>query len=60
MDQNCEQGNLGKTTRIQVPMKETPGREECNQCDYACSQPSALMTHLKRHSVEKSEQMQPM
>ena len=45
MDQNCEQGNFGETTGIQVPMKETCGREKCNQCDNA--------THLKIHCGEK-------
>ena len=26
---------------------------KCDQCDYACSDPSALIQHLKRHSGER-------
>ena len=27
---------------------------KCNQCGYACSDPSALRSHMKRHCEEKS------
>ena len=32
---------------------------KCNQCDYACSDPSALRSHLKKHSGQKSNKCNP-
>ena len=33
---------------------------KCNQCEYACSDPSGLKTYLKTCTKENSKQIQPM
>ena len=47
MGQHCEE-DLGQTTGNKVPMRETCGREKCNQCNYTFTQPSALRTNLNK------------
>ena len=59
MDQNSEQRNLSETTGISVPMKETGGREKCNQHDYACSQTHFEDT-FENAQCRKVKRMQPM
>ena len=43
-------GNLRRN--LKTHSGEKPNK--CNQCDFACSDPSSLRTHLKAHSGEKT------
>ena len=56
MDQNLEQRDLGKNTAIEIPIRETDGREKsnkCNQCDCTFSQASHL--RILEPTMEKSQ-----
>ena len=70
MDQNVKQHESGKSKAdINIVMREIDNADDlrtylqmhggekpnkCNQCDFACSDPSSLSQHLKMHSGEKS------
>ena len=48
-----------KVANVRIPRKTTENvtkSNKCNQCDFASSYASALRTHLKTHSGEKSKQ----
>ena len=45
---------LGQTVWGDIWKHSGEKTKKCNQCEYACSDPSSLRRHLKTHSGEKS------